>query len=76
MNNQKQNSVRSKSEAKIGDLIFFKTNRRSKINHVGIVTEVLDNDIKFIHASTSKGYYLFYDWTLSNSFVQLNRILK
>jgi cell wall-associated NlpC family hydrolase len=56
MNNQKKNSVRSKSEeAKIGDLIFFKTNRRSKINHVGIVTEVLDNDIKFIHASTSKG---------------------
>jgi hypothetical protein len=37
---------------------FFKTNRRSKINHVGIITEVDDNDIKFIHASTSKGLSL------------------
>jgi hypothetical protein len=60
----------------MGDLIF-KTNRRSKINHVGIVTEVLDSDIKFI-ASTSKGL-LFSSMTelyYQNTFVQLNRILK
>jgi cell wall-associated NlpC family hydrolase len=78
MNNQNRNQLdQNLKKAKIGDLIFFKTNRRSKINHVGIVTEVLDNDIKFIHASTSKviissmtePYY-------QNSFVQLNRILK
>jgi cell wall-associated NlpC family hydrolase len=65
-------------KAKIGDLIFFKTNRRSKINHVGIVTEVLDNDIKFIHASTSKGVIIssMTEPYYQNSFVQLNRILK
>jgi hypothetical protein len=76
MNNQNRIQLdQNLKKAKIGDLIFFKTNRRSKINHVGIVTEVLDNDIKFIHYF--KGGYLFYDWTYyQNSFVQLNRILK
>ncbi len=39
-----------------GDLLFFKTgNRRNSINHVGLVVDIRDNDIKFIHATTSKG---------------------
>ncbi len=39
-----------------GDLLFFKTTRRSKrINHVGLVVAVENDDIKFIHASTSRG---------------------
>jgi cell wall-associated NlpC family hydrolase len=65
-------------KAKKGDLLFFKTNKRSEINHVGIVTNVEDDDIKFIHASTSKGVIIssmsqsYYQKT----FVQLNRILK
>jgi cell wall-associated NlpC family hydrolase len=65
-------------KAKKGDLLFFKTNKRSQINHVGIVTDVEDDDIKFIHASTSKGVIIssmsqsYYQKT----FVQLNRILK
>jgi cell wall-associated NlpC family hydrolase len=36
-----------------GDLIFFKTNGRRQINHVGMVVEAIDGDIKFIHASVS-----------------------
>jgi cell wall-associated NlpC family hydrolase len=65
-------------EAKKGDLIFFKTNKRSQINHVGIVTEVNNEEIIFIHSSTSKGvihsstkqsYY-------KKTFAQLNRILE
>jgi cell wall-associated NlpC family hydrolase len=65
-------------EAKKGDLIFFKTNNRSQINHVGIVTEVNDQEIKFIHTSTSKGVIIsstkqpYYKKT----FAQLNRILE
>jgi cell wall-associated NlpC family hydrolase len=55
MNNQNRIQLDQNLKKADRDLIFFKTNRRSKINHVGIVTEVLDNDIKFIHASTSKG---------------------
>lgn len=66
------------NEAKKGDLIFFKTNGRSQINHVGIVTEVKDGEVLFIHTSTSKGVIIsstkepYYQKT----FTQLNRILK
>lgn len=39
-----------------GDLLFFKTgNRRNSINHVGLIVDIRDNDIKFIHATSSKG---------------------
>ncbi|PQV51198.1 NlpC/P60 family protein [Jejuia pallidilutea] len=40
-----------------GDLLFFKTgkNRRNAINHVGLVVEIKNNAIYFIHATTSKG---------------------
>lgn len=65
-------------KAKKGDLIFFKTNKRSQINHVGIVTEVEDDEIKFIHASTSKGVIIssMSQTYYQNTFVQLNRILR
>lgn len=62
--------------AQKGDLIFFKTNKRYHINHVGIVTEVDKGEVQFIHASTSKGVIIsstkepYY----KNTFVQLNRI--
>lgn len=65
-------------KAQKGDLIFFKTNNRSQINHVGIVTEVTNGEVKFVHASTSKGVIIsstkqpYYQKT----FVQLNRILE
>lgn len=66
-----------REEAQKGDLIFFKTNKNSQINHVGIVIEVHDDEIKFIHSSTSKGVIIsstkepYYKKT----FVQLNRVL-
>lgn len=60
-----------------GDLIFFKTNGRSMINHVGMVVEVIGDEIKFIHSSTNKGVIVsstkepYYN----KSFAQVNRIL-
>ena len=43
------------SQAEVGDLLFFKTNRkRNRISHVGIVVGTGD-EVKFIHASTSQG---------------------
>ena len=66
-----------REEAQKGDLIFFKTNKNPQINHVGIVIEVNDGEIKFIHSSTSKGVIIsstkepYY----KNTFVQLNRVL-
>lgn len=69
-------TVLNPDEIKKGDLIFFRTNRRSVINHVGMVTEVLPDEIKFIHSATSSGVIIsstkepYY----SKSFAQANRI--
>lgn len=66
------------NEIKKGDLIFFKTNGRSHINHVGMVIEKNDNEIKFIHSSTQSGVIIsstkepYYKKT----FAQVNRILE
>jgi probable lipoprotein NlpC len=39
-----------------GDLVFFATGkRRRQVTHVGLVTDVHRNSVKFIHASTSLG---------------------
>ncbi len=39
-----------------GDLLFFATSGGTKVSHVGIVHDIgHDGEIKFIHASTSKG---------------------
>ena len=41
---------------KEGDLVFFATRKNSRsINHVGIVTDTSNDDVAFIHASTSRG---------------------
>lgn len=65
----------SKQQAQRGDLIFFKT-RGSRISHVGIVTEVLDDEIKFIHSSTSKGVIISStkETYYQRTFAQINRV--
>ncbi len=69
-------TVLNPNEIRKGDLIFFKTNGRKIINHVGMVVEVLEDEIKFIHSATSKGVIIsstkepYYKKT----FVQVNRI--
>lgn len=63
-------------DAQKGDLIFFKT-RGNRISHVGIITEVFDDEIKFIHSSTSRGVIVsstkenYYQRT----FAQINRVV-
>lgn len=66
-------------DVKKGDLLFFDNNpRRKRINHVGLVTEVTDGEIKFIHStlqlgvivsSMSESYY-------ERTFVQANRVVE
>ena len=66
-------------EVKSGDLVYFATKKHSrKVNHVGIVTQVTNGDLKFIHASSSKGviesrlsqrYWYF-------AFVQARRVMQ
>ncbi|MBF7092279.1 C40 family peptidase [Flavobacterium sp. ALJ2] len=70
--------VINRNKAKKGDLIFFKTNRSSQINHVGLIVEISDEEIKFIHSSTSKGVIIsstkepYY----RDSYAQVNRIIE
>jgi peptidoglycan endopeptidase LytE len=65
-------------EAQKGDLIFFRTNGRRQINHVGMVIEVADGEIKFVHSSTHGGVIIsstkepYYERTFS----QVNRVLE
>ena len=68
----------SKNNAKPGDLIFFKTNGRGEINHVGIITEVVDDEIKFVHSSTSKGVIISStnETYYGSTFTQINRIIE
>ena len=64
-------------EAQKGDLIFFKTRGGRQINHVGMVVEICDGEIKFIHSSTSSGVII--SSTKENyykkNFIQINHVL-
>ena len=64
-------------DAQKGDLIFFKTNGRRQINHVGMVVEVSDGDIKFIHASVGGGVIIssIKEKYYSKKLTQINRVL-
>jgi cell wall-associated NlpC family hydrolase len=67
-----------REEIQKGDLVFFRTNGRSVINHVGLVTEVKVDEIIFIHSSVQRGVIVsstkepYYQRT----FAQANRILN
>jgi cell wall-associated NlpC family hydrolase len=44
------------NKIQVGDWVFFRTNGAAQINHIGLVAQVKgEQDILFIHASTSKG---------------------
>ncbi|WP_284652806.1 C40 family peptidase [Flavobacterium terrisoli] len=66
------------ANAKKGDLIFFINRGQRRINHVGMVVEVSDDEIKFIHSSTQSGVIIsstkepYYNRT----FAQINRIIQ
>ena len=66
-----------KSQAQKGDLIFFATNGRGSINHVGMITEIIGDEIKFIHSSTSLGVIVssIKEAYYSKRFKQINRVL-
>ena len=68
----------SLKKAKEGDLVFFKTNKnRNVINHVGLVTSVRGDEIKFIHSSTSRGVIVssLKENYWKGTFVEVRRII-
>ena len=66
-----------KAKAQKGDLIFFSTNGRGSVSHVGMVTEVDGDEIKFIHSSSSRGVIIssLNETYYSRRFVKINRVL-
>jgi len=66
-----------RSQAQKGDLIFFATNGSRSINHVGMITEIIGDEIKFIHSSTHLGVVVssIKEAYYSKRFKQINRIL-
>jgi lipoprotein Spr len=74
----KSGTVIRRDNAQKGDLIFFKTNNSQQINHVGIITEITDDEIKFVHSSTSKGVIISStkESYYQKSFAQINRVLE
>lgn len=71
-------TIIKRDAAQKGDLIFFKTNNSRQINHVGIITEIYDDEIKFIHSSTSRGVIISStkESYYQKSFIQINRVLE
>lgn len=67
-----------KNLAQRGDLIFFATGGSLRINHVGLITEVSENDIKFVHSSTSSGVIIssITEDYYNKRFVQINRVIS
>lgn len=70
--------VVTSDEAQKGDLIFFKTNGRNQINHVGMVVEVVDGEIKFVHSSTHGGVMISStkEAYYQRAFSQVNRVVQ
>ncbi|QIE59394.1 C40 family peptidase [Rasiella rasia] len=74
----KQGTRISLLKAEAGDLVFFQTNKsRNVINHVGLVVENIRGELKFIHATTSKGVIIssIQENYWNNAFVQARRII-
>ncbi len=66
------------NEVTKGDLLFFKTSKRgNRINHVGMVVSVAYQEIKFIHASTSRGVIVssLREGYWNSAFVRATRVL-
>ena len=65
-------------EVNEGDLLFFETNKNRKvINHVGLVVGFNDEDILFIHSTSSRGVIVsnFSKAYWQNAFVMARRVL-
>ncbi len=68
----------SLNKVKKGDLVFFRTSkRRRRINHVGLVVSNKKGQIRFIHATSSRGVIisLISEKYWKNAFVKATTVL-
>lgn len=68
----------SVDRAKKGDIIFFRTSRKRKLTHAGIVVSSRGGMPQFIHASTSRGVMISSLETAywKKAYAQTRRLLK
>jgi peptidoglycan DL-endopeptidase LytE len=66
------------TNAQKGDLVFFCTNGRRGINHVGMIVDVIGDEIKFIHASVHRGVIISStkESYYAKDFRQINRVIE
>ena len=65
-------------DIKVGDLLFFDIARlKGEINHVGLVTSIVNKEVFFIHSTTSKGVIIssMNETYWKNEFVKAKRVL-
>ena len=68
----------SLDKTKKGDLLFFKTNKnRNVINHVGLVVDIKQCEIMFIHSTSSKGVIIssLEEHYWKNAFVEVRKVI-
>ncbi|WP_372792793.1 NlpC/P60 family protein [Lutibacter sp.] len=73
----KMGTKKDKSQAQKGDLIFFATRGKGIINHVGMITEIVEDEIIFIHSSTHSGVIIssMKEPYYSKRYIQINNVL-
>jgi len=66
----------SQTKVQKGDLVFFKTGGKGRINHVGLVVSVDGRDVKFVHSSSSRGVMIssLREGYWSNAFSEARRV--
>jgi cell wall-associated NlpC family hydrolase len=72
-----QGKTISLKQIKKGDLVFFSTGRKKRINHVGLVSKVNNGIVYFVHASSSRGVITssLSEKYYKNRFIKAKRIL-
>jgi len=68
----------SKDRAKPGDILFFRTSKKRKLTHAGIVVGFKRDEPLFIHASSSRGVMIssLREGYWNKAYAQTRRLLK
>ena len=68
----------SKDRAKPGDILFFRTTKKRKLTHAGLVVGKKDGEPLFIHASSSRGVIIssLREGYWNKSYAQTRRLIR
>ncbi len=64
-------------EIGVGDLLFFETNKKKVVSHVGLVIKINPNEIIFIHSTSSQGVIIssLHEHYWQQHFVMARRVI-